>query len=176
MKKYITSVAFFCYCCLLLTSCNTATPEKYFDLAVLNSNMITGFADEWELKQMEPSPVMLNAARQSVTIKRSEALSAKIKFLDEDFEKLKGLKETIDTKEMLEASKTLYEYVLPVYKTEYMEVANLYEEGASKEKIQTRITAIHDKYYPQYKELVTKLIGIGKLYAERHAIKVNWGS
>ncbi len=57
-----------------------------------------------------------------------------------------------------------------------MEVANLYEENASKEKTQTRIRAIHEKYYPRYNELLTKLISIGKLYAERHAIKVNWGS
>lgn len=105
---------------------------------------------------------------------RDEVLAAKIQFLDEYFEKLKNLKETTDTKDMLQTSVALYEFVLPVYKAEYKQLARLYDEGAPKEQIQSQARLIHDKYYPRFNELYNKLIEIGKLYAGRHSIKVNW--
>lgn len=178
MKKHILSrLLFLCCSFLLITGCNTASPEKYFDRAVLNSNMLVGFANDGMFRELEsPSMKMNESTGQPIAMKRSEVMSTKIKFLEDDFSKLKDLKETSDTREMLQTSLSLYEYILPVYKTEYVQLATLFDAGASKEQIQSQAQAIHDKYYKHFNEIYDKLISIGKSYAQRHAIKVNWAT
>ena len=88
--------------------------------------------------------------------------------------KVKQLKETADSKEMIGASRALYDYVLPVYKTEYMELARLYDEGAAKESIASYAQSIQDKYYPGFAERFDKVTAAGKLYAKEHNINVQW--
>ena len=174
MKKcYPQKLLFFC-CCLFLTACYTAPPGKYFDIAVLNSNMLVGFAGEGMLAQLESPSVKMDGAGKPVAMKRSEVISTKIQFVEDSFKKVKGLKETGDTRDMLQTSLALYEYVLPVYKREYTQLAMLYDKHASKKLIESQAQAIHDKYYTGYEELYTRLINIGKSYAREHAIKVNW--
>ena len=163
-------------CCLLFTSCNPSTPEYYFDIAVLNTNMLTGFASDGLARELESASEQLDPATgKAVPILRKEEMKQKIQFLDEGFAKLKDLKETPDTKEMLQSSIALYEYVLPVYKKDYMELANLYDQGAAKEKTESMAESIHQKYYPKFDELYKKVTNVGKQYADRHSIKVNWG-
>jgi hypothetical protein len=178
MKK-LTSPSILAICfCLFLTACNTATPENYFDRAVLNSNSLVGFAGEGLERELDqPSAKMVDGdVNHPVAIKRKEVMDNKIQFLEEDLAKLKKLKETADTKEMLLTSIALHEYILPVYKNEYQQVARLYDGIGGKEEIQAAIQAIHDKYYTRFDELYKKLIAIGKLYASKHNIKVDWRS
>jgi hypothetical protein len=158
----------------LFVSCNTATPEHYFGLAVLNSNMFAGFAEEGGFRELKYASAKMNEKGEAVPMQRSETMKTKIEFLDEEFSKIKELKETADTKDMLQTSKALYEFVLPVYKTEYVQLAKLYDNNAPEEKIESETKAIHDKYYSGFKERYDKLIAIGKIYAAQHSIKVNW--
>ncbi len=175
MRKYLALPTIFFYCFLLITGCNTATPEKYFDLAVLNSNMLVGFANTGQLRELESPSVKLDEkSNQPVTMNRREVIEEKIKFVETNLEKIKGLKETADTKDILQASIALHEYILPVYKTEYGQLAKLYDERASKENIELKAREINEKYYSRFEELYNKLISTGKIYAERNSIKVNW--
>lgn len=173
MKKITASIAFF-LCCLLFTSCNTATPEEYFGRAVLVSNMFTGFADNGMERELASPSAKMDANGQAVAMKRAEVVSSRLEVLNEDFEKLKGLKETADTKDILQSSKSLYEFVLPVYKKEYAQLAALYDQDAAKEDIEAQAKAIHDKYFARYEILYNDLISHGKTYATKHNIKVNW--
>jgi hypothetical protein len=134
MKKNIASALLF-LCCFLFTGCNTATPEKYFDLAVLNSNMLSGFADDGMLRQLESPSATMDANGKVAAMPRSEVISSKVEYLEESFKKLKGLKETEDAKDILQSSVSLYELVIPVYKTEYTQLAALYDKGAGKEQL-----------------------------------------
>ena len=177
MKKY-SSFRIICFFFLLLcTSCNSVSPEKCFEIAVLNSNMLVGFANQGQLRELEsPSVKLPENGGEPVAMKRSEVIESKADFVETNLKKLQGLKETEDTKEMVQASLALHEYILPVYKTEYQQLARLYDEGASKESIEAQAQAIHDKYAPKFDELYDKLISIGKSFAERHNIKVNWAT
>lgn len=159
---------------LFFTACNTATPNDYFGQAVLNSNMLNGFADERGLPELEYGTAKLQKDGTTATMPRKEILEEKIKFLQEALKKIKGLEQTTDTKEMILTSIELYEYAIPVYKTEYAQLAKAYDENASKETIQSETQVIHEKYYKHYNELYEKLISIGKVYAEKNSIKVNW--
>jgi hypothetical protein len=173
MKKIFFLVLFIC---LVITACNTATPGKYFDTAVLNCNMMMGFANEGLLRELDqPSVKMVNGDKDhTVAMKRKEVIDTKIKFLEANLEELKQLKETPDTRDILQASLALNEYILPVYKNEYLQLAKLYDDGASKEARQSMSMAIRGKYFTGFDERFSKLTTAGKSYAERHAIKVTW--
>jgi len=75
---------------------------------------------------------------------------------------------------MLHASVAVYEYVLPVFKNEYVQLAKLYDDGATKEQIASLSKSIQDKYFLGFKDRIDSLIAAGKIYAAEHQIKVNW--
>jgi len=176
MKKIASFLVLIACYCLLLTACNTATPENYFGEAVLTSNTLVGFANDGLQRELDqPSVKMVNGdVNNPVPMKRKEIIDGKIEYMEEQLGKIKKLKKTEDTKEMLEASISLYENTLPVYKNEYQQLARLYDDAAPKEQIQSLTQSINDKYYPRFDELYNKLIAVGKLYAEKNKIKVNW--
>ena len=175
IRRY-TLTGFLLFCCILFTECGQDTPEKIFNIAVLNSNFLVGFAGSGMERQLESPSVKLNeGSNEPVTMKRSDVVNSKIEFAETNLKEIKGLKETDDTKEMLDASQALYEFIIPVYKTEYMQLAGLYDSVAAKDRIESMSALIHDKYSSRYEELYNKLIGSGKKYAEKHSIKVNWG-
>jgi len=162
--------------CCLLASCDTATPQKYFEVAVLNCNLMHGFAGRGLASELESPSVKLADAGSGATVpmKRKEIIDGKIQFLEANLNKVKGLKQTDDTREMLEASVALHEYVLPVYKNEYEELAKLYDEGAAPERIQSMLSSIETKYRDGFATRFDRLTAAGKPYAERHHINVKW--
>jgi hypothetical protein len=162
---------------ILLSACNTATPENYFDRAVLNGNMMVGFASERLQRELDQPTVKLveGTKDQTAPMKRKEIIENKINFLDQAYAKIKNLDETEDTKEMLHASVALYDYVLPVYKTEYLQLAKLYDDGASRKQLTLLSKNISEQYFAGFEALFNKLTDAGKPYAARHNIKVNWG-
>lgn len=107
-------------------------------------------------------------------MKRKEIVEDKIRYAEANYKKAKELKQTGDNREMIQASLALYEYVLPVYKNEYQQLARLFDEGAPKEAIETSAQAISDRYYPRFIELYNKVADAGKPYAEKNNINVNW--
>lgn len=175
MKKYITNGLLYIFCCLLLISCGTVPPEKYFNITVLNTNLLFGFATNGMYRQLESPSLKLGEDHGTVVMKRSEIINEKIKSIEENYEKVKELKVTEDTEEIIKTSIALYEYVLPVFKNEYMQLAESIDKGIPEDKMHSESRAINDKYFSGYTELNNKLISAGKLYAEKNNIKVNWG-
>ena len=73
---------------------------------------------------------------------------------------------------MLNAALAVYEFVIPVYKNEYTQLAKLYDEGAPTEQIAALEKTIREKYGARFEELY-KAVGItGKAYAVKHNIPV----
>jgi hypothetical protein len=159
-----------------LPSCDTATPETYFDRAVLNSNLMHGFAGRGLQRELEQPSVKLadNNSGATVPMKRKEIIDNQITSLEANLVKIRKLKETEDSRDILAASIALYEYVLPVYGNEYQQLAELYDEGAAREQIESLTVAIETKYGPRFKALYDQLAVAGKPYAARHNIKVKW--
>lgn len=176
MKKTLAYYALITLCCLQFFSCNMSTPENYFDQAVLNTNMLVGFANNGFERQLEqPSVKLVEGTKdQTAPMKRKEIIDNQIHFVDESLAKIKSLKETADTREMLKASIAVYEYVVPVYKNEYTQLAKLYDENASKDQIASLSKSINDKYAAGFEQRLNALINIAKPYAARHNINVKW--
>jgi hypothetical protein len=169
-------IAYVLAVCLICVGCNTATPEKYFDMAVLNVNTVVGFANDGMVRRLnEPSVKLVEGTKdQTMPMTRKETIEQEIGFIEEHLDKVKSLKETEDTKEILHHSIALYEYVLPVYKNEYTKLAALYDQNASKEQIQAAANAISEKYAQSFAKLHDQLMASGKLYAKKHQINVTW--
>lgn len=173
MKKFLPVFLLFA----LLTGCNNPGPEKYFGIAVLNSNMIVGFANDGFHRELDqPSSKLVEGTTDQVRpMKRKEVVDDRVRFLEENLNKLKDLSETPDTKDILQASIHLHEFILPVYKNEYQQLAHLYDDGASADSIRSSATVIHDKYSAGFEERYNALINAGKLFATKNKITVNWG-
>lgn len=156
---------------LLFTACNTATPENYFDRAVLNTNLINDFASDQATRMLtDYSAASENAKAQNMSAVKWNEM--KVASVEKALKDVKGLKETDETREMLQTSVALFEYVLPVYKNEYVELAKLSDKG---EDITSKAQELNNKYGEQFETLLAKLSAIGKKYADDHGIKVNWG-
>ena len=160
----------------ILYSCNNANPETQFGIAVLNSNMMQGFASDGLQRELEsPSVQMIDGDKDKFApMKRKEVIENKLQSLESNFKKLNQLKETSDNRQLLKASRDLYNYVLPVYKKEYLQLAKLYDEGSPAAEISSYTNAISDKYYDGFIALHEKLIAEGKPFAQKHGINVQW--
>src|SRR5690349_5315674 len=101
----IPSRLFSIACSLLLVSCEMATPEIYFDRAVLNCNLMHGFAGSGLRRQLESPSVKLSdkGNGETVPMKRKEVIDSAIASLETNLEKVKKLKETDDTRDLLKA-------------------------------------------------------------------------
>lgn len=172
MKKTIASLLVLCWS-FLLTACNTATPENYFDRAVLNTNLFNDFATEQFTNMLVAYTVKHEGVQQNVTA--AEVIETKVLSIEKALKDVKALQETDETKEMLQTSIALHEYVLPVYKNEYKALAKLCDDGAAKEDIAAKGQEISSKYAQQFDALSEKLTSLGKVYAKAHNINVTWG-
>ncbi len=163
------------FCCVL-ASCDDASPKTCFDRAVLNCNLIHDFASKGLLRQLESPSVKLTDARTgaSAPMKRKEVIDDKIAFIEQSLEKVRKLRQTVDTKDIVQASIALHEYVLPVYRSEYQQLAKLHDDGAAKGPIEALASAITVKYRAGFEALSDRLTTAGKAYASRHDIKVVW--
>ena len=139
-------------CCCLLASCEQPTPHDYFARAVLNCNLIHGFAGKGMQSELDSPSVKLTDAKTgaSAPMKRKEVIDDKIAFIEQSLEKVRKLRQTDDTKDIVQASIALHEYVLPVYRNEYLQLAKLYDDGAPKAQIETLASAIAAKYRPRF--------------------------
>ena len=73
---------------------------------------------------------------------------------------------------MLDAAVALYEFVIPVYKNEYAQLAKLYDDGAPAEQIAALENTIQEKYGARFESLYNAVGTTGKAYAAKHNIPV----
>ncbi|MBG9377639.1 hypothetical protein I5907_15450 [Panacibacter sp. DH6] len=160
----------------LLVACNTATPDKYFDIAVLNCNVLHGFANDILLQELQNPGVKLveGSTEKTEPLTRKEVIESKISYIEESYSKVRDLKETAETKEMLSASKAVYAYVLPVYKNEYTQLAKKFDEGAPADELDAMAQHITTTYAAGFEKLMTALTDAGKPYAAKNNIPVKW--
>lgn len=158
----------------LLFSCSSPGPEEYFSQASLNANLLYGFAGRGMQQQLaSPSEKLVDEKTLATApMKRAEVLQVKLDAVEAAYKKIKALKTNAEAKEMLNASRTLFEFVLPVYRKEYRELAAMYDNNAGADKISAMETSISEKYEPKFLELYNALGTAGKAYAAKHGIKV----
>jgi hypothetical protein len=161
---------------LVLASCNNTSPENYFDEAVLNVNLITPFGGLAALNSLaHPSLKLVPGTKDQTTpMTRKEIVEDQIQRVEANLTKIKALPDSEETRDMVKTSIKLHELVLPVYKTEYRQLAKLYDEGGTQEERMSAAREIDSNYLAGYQALFNRLVELGKAYAEKHHIKVEW--
>ena len=155
-----------------LISCGNPPPDQLLARVVLNANLLYGFAGAGMQRDFTSPSVKLVDEKSGATapMKRAELLQTKLETVETNFAKVKALRSTDDNKEMLNAALALYEFVLPVYKNEYAQLARLYDDGAPAEQIAAMEKSIQEKYGAKFEELYAAVGATGKAYAAKHNI------
>jgi hypothetical protein len=105
---------------------------------------------------------------------RKEIVEDQIQRVEGNLTKIKALPDSEETRDMVQTSIKLHEFVLPVYKTEYRQLAKLYDESGAQQERLSKAQEIDTKYLAGYQALFHRLVELGKAYSAKHNIKVEW--
>lgn len=161
---------------LTFTSCNNFSPEKTFDVAVLNSNLLSRFGSK-EINEKLQSEAQVYDENQKKMIPSSyqDAFKYDISNLEIRLKSITEIAEDDDNKEILQASKDLFSYVIAKQKEGYIPIAKMKDEKASPEQIQKAIENFDTSTQTEVDAKFTKLMSAGKAYAEKHNIDAKFG-
>lgn len=173
-----TAVLFLICTTLLLSACSE-TPEKFFDIAILNTNMVNDFASpnlarhiNDETKEYPDIPSSKKKGDEASTNIKNKAL-----YLEQALEKVKKLSASgAEEEEIKKQSIQLYELVIPVYKNEYLAYAEICDKKGSQADKDAIIQKIEQQYGARFNKNYDTLLELGKKYAAENNIQVNWGN
>jgi len=162
----------------VLQSCKMEnTPEEYFDITSLNTNLFMEFGAR-DFKRMgeakSASQLMAYDERGTFPAKSYEdhILRFKIPFINQAIEKIKDLKPTEETTPMINASLDLFNYVKEKYQTDYVKIARLMDNKAPKEEIEKAIFEMETVTFATFDQKYKKLWDLALPYAKEHGIEV----
>jgi hypothetical protein len=165
--------------CFLAMGCQSESPDAFFEKVLLNTNYISDFAPEvfarrleQETKEYPNDPSSKKKGDEAQQIVSMKILS--IEKAMKDIAAIKVYEE--DEKELKEKSLKLFETVLRAYKKEYTAYAKLCDTKGTEVEKQALLAQINSNYIPEANELFDQLEVMGKKFAEKHNLKVNWGN
>jgi len=154
---------------LFFTACQSPSPETFFGKVVLNSYGKQLEQETVEFADMPSSKKVGDEAQKSVGIK--------IQVVEKALKDIKELNVSDDdAKALKEQSIALFEKVLPVYKNEYTAYAKLCDGKGSAEEKQALLQKIEKNDMPSINSVFDNVYALGKAYAEKHNLNVNWGN
>ncbi|MBZ4035679.1 ABC transporter permease [Flavobacterium sp. 17A] len=179
MKKILNTTILFLITIigsLTFTSCNNFSPEKTFDVAVLNSNLLSRFGGKEISSKLESeAQVYDESQKKMIPSSYQDAFKYDISNLEIRLKSISEIPEDDDNKEMLQASKDLFSYVIAKQKEGYLPIAKMKDEKASPEQIQQAIADFDASTQTEVDAKFNKLMAVGKAYAEKHNIDAKFG-
>lgn len=160
---------------LLLQSC-TETADKFFGIAVLNTNFISRFATPSMAKEINGQTIEYPDIPSSKK-KGDEAVTSvnyQILYIEKCLKDIKALSASGERKVIQDQAIALYEFVLPVYKNEYTAYAKLCDAKGPQEQKDKLIKAIEEKYNTEFEKKYSILLENGKAFAEENNLNVKW--
>lgn len=164
---------------ILLQSCSVDTPESYFGKAVLNVNQYIDLGSKDFQRMVETQSVNSLYVQVDGEFIMSDNFEKHIKTykiftLDADIEKVKSLKVTEDTKEMISASLDVLNFVKSKYETDYIEIAKLLDQKAEKTVINTAIRKFEEENLEKFIAKIDALHKLAIPYAKANGIEVSF--
>lgn len=160
---------------LALAACNTATPEHTFDVSVLNANTLSRFGGK-EIYEMlkEPPQTYDEKSKQMVQSSYVDHVKFRIMYAEKAYKDVQALSETEETKPMIEASKDLFGYTVDKQQNGYLSIAAMKDAHVSDDSIELAAVKFNDLYQTAFSQKYDKLMELGKAYADKHHIKVEF--
>ncbi|MBF4516853.1 hypothetical protein IRZ71_10875 [Flavobacterium sp. ANB] len=164
---------------IVLQSCKMEnTPEEYFDISALNTNLFMEFGSkDFERMEQNKNGNQLMAFDEKSTFPaksyEDHILRFKVPYLKQSIKKIEDLKPTDETTPMINASLDLFKFVEDKYEKDYVKIAKLMDQKASKETIDKAIAEMEAANFPVFEEKYKKLWDLALPYAKDHGIEVN---
>ena len=161
---------------LISTSCNNLSPEKTFEIAALNSNLLSRFGSkEINEKLQSEAQVYDESQKKMIPSSYQDAFKYDISNLEIRLKSISEIPEDEDNKEILQTSKDLFSYVIAKQKEGYLPIAKMKDEKAPDEQIQKAMSDFDASTQTEADAKFTKLMNAGKAYAEKHHIDAKFG-
>lgn len=176
MVKKIQSLCFVSIL-LLLVSCQSTSPENFFDQAVLNTNLISQFEPYSFGKMLEKHTVEYpdKPSSKKNGTEAQHIVESKILHIENALEKVKALDANDEErKQIKQNSIELFEAALSVYKNEYLQYAKLCDEKSTSPEKEAILKKVEEYDLPKIVKLMDSLYEKGKVFAAKHNINVNW--
>ncbi len=178
MKRILNATALFLAVItgLTFTSCTNLSPEKTFEIAALNSNLLSRFGGK-EINEKLQSEAMVYDENQKKMVPSSyqDAFKYDINNLETRYQSIKDIPEDDDNKELLQASKDLFSYAIAKQKEGYLPIAKLKDEKASPEQIEKAIADFDASTQKDIDAKFTKLMTAAQAYVDKHNINAKIG-
>lgn len=168
-------IALFIVAVFLLSSCTMTSPERYFDIAVLNSNTISQFGGKEIYDWLRTQPQTYDEkSKQMVTSSYVDYVKFKFSYAEKALRDIEALTVTEDTKPMIEASRDLFSYAVDKERSGYVSIAAMKDHHASDEEIKAAAIDFNKQFQAEFGQKYDKMIEIGKAYAGKHNIKADF--
>lgn len=158
---------------VLLFSCKP-TAEEYFGKAALNCNTFSRFGS-YEIKEFLASPPQTYNADKKAMEPSSFQDYLKfgvVKDAEENYDEVKGLPVTDDTRKMITASLALYEFCISKYQNEYMQIAKMKDEKRPQPEIDAALKRFDEANIQEFAKKYEGAWSEGLAYAKANGIEV----
>ena len=161
---------------IFLTSCTNLSPEKTFEVAALNSNLLSRFGSKDINFKLESEPQIYDETQKKmIPSSYYDYFKFDITNLETQFKKIKEIKEDDDNRELLQASKDLFSYAITKEKEGYLPIAKMKDEKASPKQIEKAIADFDAATQSEIDNKFTKLMNVAKAYVAKHNINAKIG-
>jgi len=178
MKNRLT-IFFLVFIAITIQSCSNDTPESYFGKTTLNVNKYSSLGAIDFQRMAESHDQNGLYAKVNDDFVPSDSFEAHIKTykvfnIETDIEKIKKLKPTEETKEMINASLEVFNFVKSKYKTDYIKIAKLIDDKVDKEKVDIAIQNFEEQNLGEFDKKLKILYDIAMPYAKKNGMKVEF--
>ena len=161
---------------LVATACTNLSPEKTFEIAALNSNLLSRFGSKDLNFKLESEPQIYDESQKKmIPSSFYDYFKFDITNLETQLKRIKEINEDDDNKELLQASKDLFTYAIAKQKEGYLPIAKMKDEKASPEQIQKAISDFDNSTQKDIDTKFTILMNAAKAYVEKHNINAKIG-
>ena len=161
---------------LIATSCTNLSPEKTFEIAALNSNLLSRFGSKDINYKLESEPQIYDESQKKmIPSSYYDYFKFEIANLETQLKKIQEIEEDDDNKELLQASKDLFSYAIAKQKEGYLPIAKMKDEKASSEQIEKAIADFDASTQKDIDAKFTKLMNVAQAYVDKHNINAKIG-
>lgn len=162
---------------LCLPSCKSTTPHRFFDLAILNTNLLSQFEPHYfgNLLEKHAHENSNNNTSKKTGVEAQKAVEIKIQHIKQALAKIKALDANNEERKAIkENSIELFETALAVHKKEYLKYAKLCDQKNTTTEKETLLKKVEEVDMPKINYLMDSLYQKGKVFATKYQINVKW--
>ncbi|WP_109435087.1 MULTISPECIES: hypothetical protein [Aquimarina] len=164
---------------ITIVGCSGDTPDSYFGKTTLNVNRYFNFGkrDFTSMQQSQKQNMLIKLSDSEIGYTESYVEHIEtylIPLINEDIKKVKDLKPTTDTQELIDASLEVYTFIQQSYETDYMAIAKMMDAKESQNKIDAAIEQLQAEKASLLNDKKNKLYFIAKPFAEKNGINAEF--